>query len=513
MIDTVESIHKTFAITASGLIGILAFFSQNTYSNGWEHTSIDLNILVLALDDPNPSMRQRAAESLGFRPEIDATNALLARLKKNEPVGRVRQEIYSALGKIGEDFALSPIKNCLDNEKDIAVRAQCAAALGNIKSKISEQLALESLHDDNNLVRARAVTSLGSFSSAIVVQTLIELTKDENTTIKNNALLSLGRTGSVDAITVLIDSLSQSSDRQHTLTTLNALTFLANPNTFEAIRQVYTHSDDELIKRHALVAMANTRAQGSEALFLDALSSKDPDSRMLGLAVLRSFGSSKEVPAIVERALNEGDYLFNQDSNRLLLYPLLTISKLQLLNEYLKTVIWLDAAAGERLYAQAAIPILIPRSSGANLKIVQGFHDARWQSLYGLGYTRTKQAGEIIKAALTDHDARIRSVATRSMGVLDNLRYVDSIEAMLFDEAAEVRWMAARVLGRLGHSDSVDALIKMLNDTNALVRLEATLSLGYLNAQPAIQELSRLAEYDSDRRVREAAIHAGSLIQ
>jgi HEAT repeat protein len=513
MTDTVESNHKIFTRLVFGLTCILAFYCQNTYSNGWEHTSIDLDVLVRALDDPNPSMRQRAAESLGYRPQIEATNALLARLKKNEPVARVKQEIYIALGKIGEDVALNSIKDCLDIERDIAIRAQCAAALGNIKSPVSEQLALESLDDESNLVRVQAIASLGNFPTAIVIKSLTELTKDENSTIKNNALLSLGRSGSVDAITVLIDSLTQSSDRQQILITLKALTFLANPDTVEAIRHVYIHSHDEQIKRYALVAMANTRAQGSDSLFLDALSSQDRDTRILGLTVLRSFGSSKEVPAIVERALKEGNELFSNDSNRFLLDPLRSISELQLLNEYLKTVIRLDPAAGGRLYTQAAMPKLIPRTSGTNLKIAQGLHDARWQSLYGLGYTGTEKAGEIIKAALTDHDARIRAVATRSMGVLENLRYVDSIEAMLYDEAAEVRWMAARVLGRLNNSGSVDALVKMLKDTNALVRLESVFSLGYLNAQPAKQKLSRLAKHDSDNRVREAAIHAASLIQ
>ena len=513
MTNTAEYIHKIFIRLSFGLICILAFYSQYTYSNGWEHTSIDLDVLITALDDPNPYMRQRAAESLGYRPQLESANALIARLEKNDPVARVRQEIYVALGKIGKDIALNSVKDCLDKEMNISVRAQCAAALGNIKSPISEQLALESLDDENILVRTQAIVSLGNFSTATVVKTLSELTKDENSKIKNNALLSLGRTGSVDAIPVLINSLTQANNRQQILITLSALTFLAKPNTVEAIRHVYIHSDDEQIKRYAIVAMANTRAQGSESLFLDALSSQDLDSRILGLAVLRSFGSSKEVPAIVERALKVGNEIFSKDSNRLLLDPRRTISDLQLLNEYLKTVIRLDPAAGERLYTQATMPKLVPRTSGTNLKIAQGLHDARWQSLYGLGYTRTEKAGEIIKAALTDHDARIRAVATRSMGVLENLRYVDSIEAMLYDEAAEVRWMAARVLGRLKNPGSVDALISTLNDINALVRLESVLSLGYLNAQSAKQKLSRLAEHDSDNRVREAAIHAASLIQ
>jgi len=495
------------------LVVISGCYSQYAYSNGWEHTSIDFNVLVLALDDPNPNIRRRAAESLGFRQQAGTTDALLARLEKNETDARVRQEIYGALGKVGEKTALGAVQACLEKEKDIVVRAQCAGALGNIDSELAEQLALKGIHDEDNRVRVQAVASLGSFRSAAAVQALKMLANDKFTPIKNTALLSLGRTGSMEATAVLVESLAQSSNREQALVSLQALTLLADPDTAEAIRKVYTQSSDEEIKRYALVAMANTRAQGSESLFLDALSSEDSETRILGLVVLRNFGGPGEVPAIIERAMIESSDLFVEESDQLLLNPTVTIIKLQLLNEYLKTIIRLKPGSGEPLYARSSKTKLIPRSSSAHLKIAQGFYESRWQSLYGLGYTGTVKAGEIIKAALTDPDARIRAVATRSLGVLENPGHIDSVQAMLFDEVAEVRWIAARVLGRLNATNSIDALIEMLNDTSAQVRLESALSLGYLNAQAAKQKLSKLAENDPDRRVSEAAIYAASLIE
>ena len=513
MTKTGLSIHNTLVKPLLCLMVVSGCFSQNAYSNGWEHTSIDFNLLVSALDDPNPNIRRRAAESLGFRQQAGTTDALLARLDKNEQDARVRQEIYGALGKVGEKTALGAVRACLEKEKDIAVRAQCAAALGNINSELAEQLALKGIHDEDNRVRVQAVASLGNFRSAASVQALTVLVKDKITSIKNTALLSLGRTGSMEATPVLVESLGQSGNREQILVSLQALTLLANPGTAEAIREVYTQSSDEEIKRYALVAMANTRADGSESLFLDALSSEDSETRILGLVVLRNFGGPGEVPAIIERAMIESNDLFAEDSDQLFLNPAGTLLKLQLLNEYLKTIIRLDPGSGEQLYAQSSTPRLIPRSSSTHLKIAQGFYEARWQSLYGLGYTGTGMAGEIIKAALSDPDARIRAVATRSLGVLENPGHIDSVQTMLFDEAAEVRWMAARVLGRLNATNSIDALIETINDTSAQVRLESVLALGYLNAQTAKQKLSNLVEDDPDQRVREAAKYAASLIE
>jgi len=509
----VEAIRNSLLKPLVWLVFVLAFYSPVTYSNGWEHTSIDFEVLVSALNDANPNLRRRAAESLGFRPQAGATDALLARLEKNESVTRVRQEIYNALGRIGDESALDAIGDCLANETTIAVRAQCAAALGSYSSPAAEYLALKSIRDENQHVRLRAVASLGSFSSAGTVQALTEFTRDKDDPIKNTALLSLGRTGSAAATPILVESLQHSNDREQTLVLLRALTLLADPDAIEVIQAVYEHGGDEDVRRHALVAMASTHAKGSESYFLDALSSEDHATRILGLAVLRNFGSLEQVPAITEHALIESSDLFDQDSKQLLSDPLRTIDNLHLLNEYLKTIVRLDPGAGERLYAKAVLPKSIPRSSSVALKIAQGFYDARWQSIYGLGYAGTTTAAELVDASLKDSDARIRAVAIRSMGVLGKSTNNEPIEKMLFDQAAEVRWMAARVLGRLNAVGSVDAILAALNDSHAQVRLESAIALGYLRARSAKQKLRELAASDPDPRVKEAAVYAASLIK
>ena len=197
------SVRKTVVKPLLCLVLTSACYSQHAYPNGWEHTSIDFNLLVSSLDDPNPEIRRRAAESLGFRRQQGTTDALLARLEKNEPIAPVRREIFSALGKIGENRALGAIRNCLEKEKETLVRAQCAGALGNIDSSTAERLALEAIHDNDDRVRIQAVASLGSFSTARVVESLKILIEDKNIAIGNTALISLGRTRSTAAKPIL----------------------------------------------------------------------------------------------------------------------------------------------------------------------------------------------------------------------------------------------------------------------------------------------------------------------
>ncbi len=513
MQDFIEATRTIPAKLLIWLIIVSGFYCPASYSNGWEHTSIDFDVLVLALNDANPNVRRRAAESMGFRQQPEATDALLARLKTNEPVARVRQEIYGALGRLGESSALDAFRDCLTNETAIALRAQCTGALGNIDTRAAEQLALQSIGDENLQVRLRAIASLGSFASAATVKALIDLLKDSNDSIKNTALLSLGRTRSVAATAVLADLLKRSTKPEQIIVLLRSLTLLADADAIDVIQTVYRQSADERIKQYALVAMASTRAKGSESYFLDALSSEDHASRILGLAALRKLGNPDKVAVIAEHALSDSSDLFSLDSVRLLGEPVSTIASLELLNEYLKTIIHLNPKAGQSVYLQATRPVTIARSSSAALKVAEGFYTARWQSIYGLGYTGTEKAAERVAAALKDPDSRIRAVATRSMGVLGNSNYFDLIEEMLRDDAAEVRWIAARVLGRSKITESSNALMQSLNDNHAQVRLESVIALGYLNALAAKPKLSQLAAGDPDRRVREAAVYAASLIE
>ena len=261
------------------------------------------------------------------------------------------------------------------------------------------------------------------------------------------------------------------------------------------------------------MALANTRSRGSERFFLDALDSDDYPSRLLGLAILREFGGPEQAPAIVARALELAERIYAPDPAALVADPVPTISRLELLLAFLKTTIKLDPGAGEALFLRAAEPVALSRSRSVELKIAQAFYEARWQSLYGLGYARSGDAQTVIEAALDDPDARIRAVALRSMGVIGASERQQRLQRLLDDEAAEVRWMAARVLGRLGAKEAVDALISRLDDRHARVRLEAALALGYLEAAAALPKLGQLAAGDPAARVSEAAAFAVSLIE
>ena len=497
----------------SAVIATTALCVRVGHTNGWEHTAISLDALIRALADSNASLRIRAAQSLGFRKQPESVAALLKHLEGDEPVPEVRQEIFHSLGEMASPDATGPISHCVDNESAPKIRATCIYALGKLGDPDTEDVVVASLDDPADVVRFAAVKSLGGFSSSRIVRILKGLVNEQKSGVADAALASLGYTRSAEAMPILIDAFLLSDSPAWTIQVLNALTILQQPDTTETIQRIYQQSNDATIKRFALVAMAATNAKSSHQYFLDALSSQDPITKTQGLLVLRQSGNTDRVANITNHASRDlGDFL-SAESDILMTSPGDTLLSLELLNEYLKTIVTLDPSQGMSLFEKAATPRDLAKNSATNLKIAEGFYQARWQSIYGLGYVKSDKAGKLIVSAINDPDHRIRAVATRSLGVLENPAYLKLIQTNLSDEAAEVRWTAARVLGRLKDQGSVKPLLTALQDTDTIVRMESAFSLGYLQAIEAIETLTQVAANDPDNRTREAATYALSLIR
>ena len=169
----------------SALILAMVFSTTAVRANGWEHAAIPFEALVKALDFPAAATRTRAAESLGYRGQIEALGPLLDRLRAPEPDPAVRSAIYTALGRLGGERALSPLTACLDREDRPELRADCAQALGrlNLPQALTRLLAI--LNDDPSiLVRSRAVDALGNHSHARSVAALADLLRGGNRSLE-----------------------------------------------------------------------------------------------------------------------------------------------------------------------------------------------------------------------------------------------------------------------------------------------------------------------------------------
>ncbi len=488
------SLALVITVPGSGVVG----------ANGWEHTALSPETLISALSAPTAGVRQQAAHSLGFHSGKAVVAALLGALDAEEPDARVRQALYHSLGRIGDADAIEAVASCLEKEAEVAVRAVCAEALGGIPVDRAERLAAAVLEDPEKPVRLAAVRSLGAFSSTAAVESLLQYV-DGNPLQVIAVMDSLGRTGHPDAIQGILPHLDVASPAAVLAAALKAAARLGSDAATDTVERIHNATADPVIRRLSLIALAASGSQQAGEGLQAALSDGDPLTRIQALQIIRDGGDPAMLVALLQSGIAGAKALYRRPVDEIDADTEAAIVDLALVNEYLRTVIALDASRGAALYEIVAGPPALPRNRPDLLKVAEGFYRARWQGIYGLGYAQSPFLHDILEAALKDRDHRLRSVAVRSMGVHAPGEFTDNLVSALSDSHHDVRRQAAAVLGRDPELKEVAPLIAVLKDPDARVRLEAARSLGYLGRAEARNELAWLADNDPDPKVREAA--------
>ncbi|MFG2059127.1 HEAT repeat domain-containing protein [Micromonospora sp. NPDC048930] len=181
-----------------------------------------------------------------------------------------------------------------------------------------------------------------------------------------------------------------------------------------------------------------------------------------------------------------------------------------------------------------------PAARRAVLELVTGNAlELRREGLWALGFVAEAQDVELLAAATTDADPKIRSVAIASIPdstaddrafkvLIDALRDLDEqvrvsaisqlgysgradavmpLVALAADLAPRVRSMTAYALGQLGNREATPALLRLLNDPDSHVRENARNALGAVGGPTAVDALLTLAA-DEDPELRIDAAHA-----
>jgi HEAT repeat protein len=134
--------------------------------------------------------------------------------------------------------------------------------------------------------------------------------------------------------------------------------------------------------------------------------------------------------------------------------------------------------------------------------------ELRREGLWALGFVAEAQDIELLAAAATDADPKIRSVAIGSIpdSAGDDLAFHVLVEA-LRDLDEQVRASAISKLGYSGQADAVTPLVALAADRAPRVRSMVAYALGRLGNREATPALLRLLS-DPDRHVRENAREA-----
>lgn len=138
----------------------------------------------------DPTERSREARRLG---EINVSSAVpeLINLLEDDVPG-VRINAIVALGKIGDEKAIEPLKNILNNDPLPAARIMAAEALGNYENNVVENELLEAAESENINIRAAAMKSLGESGGRKEIDKLIEKAEnDPHWSVRESAVKAL----------------------------------------------------------------------------------------------------------------------------------------------------------------------------------------------------------------------------------------------------------------------------------------------------------------------------------
>jgi CheY-like chemotaxis protein len=138
--------------------------------------------------------------------------------------------------------------------------------------------------------------------------------------------------------------------------------------------------------------------------------------------------------------------------------------------------------------------------------VIQALDDTegavRLAAVEALKRLKKRRAVEPLIALLDDQELEVRLAAVQALGILGEKQAVGPLVDRLDD--ADIGWAVILALGRLKSRQAIELLLAALDDENALVRIMAALSLGRVGAKRAVAPLKEMLA-DGDVWVHQAA--------
>ncbi len=156
------------------------------------------------LEDTHSTVRAAAAVALEATKDKSASPALIDALYQDN-VPDVRAKAAHALGEIAAPGAADALVWALDQDVDPNVRREAAAALGKVGNGKTAQILTEKSNDPDHLVRRAIAQSLGFLKTDESLPALRELAGDIHPLVREAACNSLGSLRNPEATSTLVD--------------------------------------------------------------------------------------------------------------------------------------------------------------------------------------------------------------------------------------------------------------------------------------------------------------------
>jgi HEAT repeat protein len=240
--------------------------------------------LTNALSDTNSKVRVRICMALAMIGHASAVPALINRL--SDPNARVREEAAVALSTIGTDQALASLTEMMDSEND-SIRQVAANALGEAgTADVVEPLA-DALTDPNTAVRSAAVYSILELLSNVPTQ------KSHSIRDRIVAELQDADEATVQPIVEILQESSQKRQRRNAAWFLGRIVDDPDRKTVEALVEAL-ESDDMQTSQFAATSLAEIGGEAVETELITMVKGDAPDdARAQAVFVLGKVGGER----------------------------------------------------------------------------------------------------------------------------------------------------------------------------------------------------------------------------
>jgi HEAT repeat protein len=218
---------------------------------------------VLQDEEKDADFRGIIAEIIAEAKDPNSADALIAILEDTSQDTYIRAEAAYILGTTGNEIALTPLLNALNNP-DIDIKSSAALGLGLLGreeaitpliillentgealSTLKTLLALNTFinilqNDENEIMRGRSALWLGSLEHSDAVPALIEAVNEDSPYVADNAATALGMIGDLSAVDTLISALDRGD-----LLRINSAEALAQIGDLRAAQPIDDAIEDE----------------------------------------------------------------------------------------------------------------------------------------------------------------------------------------------------------------------------------------------------------------------------
>jgi HEAT repeat protein len=269
-----------------------------------DRTPGSVALLVSALSDSKPEIREKAAQALYLNNDSTAVKPLIARLNDDSP--GVRARAAEALSALHAKESIPAIKKVL-KDSHAEVRASAIGALSDLNADDSDRIFENALKDPSPDVRSSAARALGR-SNSTKEQALLAALNDPAIQVRAEAIRSLQAmqesrklSGPAQVVQGFVARLRDSNENVR-LAAAEALHFTRDKRV---VASLISAAENGPSKVQAAIAMSLDNKDMSLAEITRILDSTHPRLRAQGLNKLNCYRPSPELWTRIEKLAND----------------------------------------------------------------------------------------------------------------------------------------------------------------------------------------------------------------